>query len=99
MRIDLLTLFPEMCEAVMAESIIGRARRKGALQVCCHQFRDFSGNKHNRVDDTIFGGGMGMLLMAEPAYNIYVPAGKNIDSTAREGTFTRGKLGDTLRPL
>ena len=66
MRIDLLTLFPEMCEAVMAESIIGRARRKGALQVCCHQFRDFSGNKHNRVDDTIFGGGMGMLLMAEP---------------------------------
>ena len=66
MRIDLLTLFPEMCETVMAESIIGRARRKGALQVCCHQLRDFSGNKHNRVDDTIFGGGMGMLLMAEP---------------------------------
>ena len=66
MRIDLLTLFPEMCETVMAESIIGRARRKGALQVCCHQFRDFSGNKHNRVVDTIFGGGMGMLRMAEP---------------------------------
>ena len=66
MRIDLLTLFPDMCETVMAESIIGRARRKGALQVCCHQFRDFSGNKHNRVDDTLFGGGMGMLLMAEP---------------------------------
>ena len=34
--------------------------------MCCHQFRDFSGNKHNRVDDTLFGGGMGMLLMAEP---------------------------------
>lgn len=66
MRIDILTLFPEMCETVMAESIVGRARKKGALQVCCHQFRDFSGNKHNRVDDTIFGGGMGMLLMAEP---------------------------------
>ena len=66
MRIDLLTLFPDMCETVMAESIIGRARRKGALQVCCHQFRDFSGNKHNRVDDNLFGGGMGMLLMADP---------------------------------
>lgn len=66
MRIDLLTLFPEMCETVMAESIVGRARRKGVLQVCCHQFRDFSGNKHNRVDDNLFGGGMGMLLMAEP---------------------------------
>ena len=61
-----MTLFPEMCEAVMGESIIGRARKKGVLQVFCHQFRDFAGNKHNRVDDTIFGGGMGMLLMAEP---------------------------------
>lgn len=66
MRIDILTLFPEMCETVMAESIIGRARKKGAVQVCCHQIRDFANNKHNRVDDTIFGGGMGMLLMADP---------------------------------
>ncbi len=66
MRIDLLTLFPEMCETVMAESIIGRARKKGALQVCCHQIRDFAFDKHSRVDDTLFGGGMGMLLMAEP---------------------------------
>ena len=66
MRIDLLTLFPEMCETVMAESIVGRARKKGALQVCCHQIRDFANNKHNRVDDCPFGGGMGMLLMAEP---------------------------------
>ncbi len=66
MRIDLITLFPEMCETVMAESIIGRARKKGAIQVCCHQIRDFANNKHNRVDDCPFGGGMGMLLMAEP---------------------------------
>ena len=66
MRIDLLTLFPEMCETVMAESIIGRARKKGVLQVCCHQIRDFAFDKHSRVDDTLFGGGMGMLLMAEP---------------------------------
>ncbi len=66
MRIDLLTLFPEMCEAVMAESIIGRARRKGAVQVCCHQIRDYAYDKHQRVDDCPFGGGMGMLLMAEP---------------------------------
>lgn len=66
MRIDLVTLFPEMCETVMAESIIGRARKKGAIQVCCHQIRDYANNKHNRVDDCPFGGGMGMLLMAEP---------------------------------
>lgn len=66
MRIDLLTLFPEMCETVMAESIIGRARRKGAVQVCCHQIRNYAYDKHQRVDDSPFGGGMGMLLMAEP---------------------------------
>ena len=66
MRIHILTLFPEMCETVMAESIIGRARKRGAVQVCCHQIRDFAYDKHNRVDDTLFGGGMGMLMMAEP---------------------------------
>lgn len=66
MRIDLLTLFPEMCEAVMSESIIGRARRKGAVQICCHQIRDYAYDRHKRVDDSPFGGGMGMLLKAEP---------------------------------
>lgn len=66
MRIDILTLFPEMCETVMSESIIGRARKRGAVQVCCHQIRNFAYDKHNRVDDTLFGGGMGMLMMAEP---------------------------------
>ncbi|CAB1250332.1 tRNA(m1G37)methyltransferase [Ruminococcaceae bacterium BL-6] len=66
MRIDLLTLFPDVCETVMAESIVGRARKKGALQVCCHQIRDYAHDKHSRVDDCPFGGGMGMLLMAEP---------------------------------
>ena len=62
----MLTLFPDVCETVMAESIVGRARKKGALQVCCHQIRDYAHDKHSRVDDCPFGGGMGMLLMAEP---------------------------------
>jgi tRNA (guanine37-N1)-methyltransferase len=66
MRIDFLTLFPEMCETVMSESIIGRARKKGAVEVCFHQIRDFAFDKHNRVDDCPFGGGKGMLMMAEP---------------------------------
>ena len=61
-----MTLFPDMCEAVMAESIIGRARKKGAVQVCCHQIRDYAFDKHSRVDDCPFGGGMGMLMIAEP---------------------------------
>lgn len=66
MRIDILTLFPEMCNAVINESIIGRAQKKGAIEVFCHQIRDYANDKHNRVDDTVYGPGMGMLMMAEP---------------------------------
>ena len=66
MRIDVITLFPEMCESVLSESIIGRARRSGAIEINCHQLRDFALDKHRRVDDTTYGGGMGMLMMAEP---------------------------------
>ena len=66
MRIDLITLFPEMCEAVLSESIIGRARNKGLVEICCHQLRDFAFDKHRRVDDSTYGGGMGMLMKAEP---------------------------------
>ncbi len=67
MRIDIFTLFPEMFPPALDHSIVGRARKKGVLQICCHQLRDFSPDQRNRkVDDTVFGGGKGMLLMAEP---------------------------------
>lgn len=66
MRIDILTLFPEMCKMVMGESIIGRAIEKGVLEINCHQIRDYTYDKHNRVDDYPYGGGKGMLLLAEP---------------------------------
>ena len=66
MRIDIITLFPEMCEAVLSESIIGRARESGAVQINCHQLREFAFDKHRRVDDAPYGGGKGMLMMAEP---------------------------------
>lgn len=66
MRIDLITLFPEMCDVVLNESIIGRAQKKGALEIVTHQLRDFAFDKHKRVDDTPYGGGMGMLMKAEP---------------------------------
>jgi tRNA (guanine37-N1)-methyltransferase len=71
MRIDILTLFPEMCQRVMDESIIGRAQRSGKVEIVCTNIRDFSGNKHNKVDDTPYGGGMGMVMAAEPIYNCY----------------------------
>ncbi|MDD6251070.1 MAG: tRNA (guanosine(37)-N1)-methyltransferase TrmD [Oscillospiraceae bacterium] len=66
MRIDIITLFPEMCESVLSESIIGRARNSGKVEIVCHQLRDFAFDKHRRVDDAPYGGGMGMLMMAEP---------------------------------
>lgn len=66
MRIDIFTLFPEMFPMVLENSIVGRARQRGLLQVVCHQLRDFSPDPRGRVDDTVFGGGKGMLLMAEP---------------------------------
>ena len=71
MRIDILTLFPEMCEAVMSESIIGRARKSGAVEINCTNIRDFSGNKHNKVDDMPYGGGMGMVMAASPIYDCF----------------------------
>lgn len=71
MRIDILTLFPEMCETVMSESIIGRARAAGKVEIVCTNIRDFSGNKWNKVDDTPYGGGMGMIMAADPIYNCY----------------------------
>ena len=71
MRIDILTLFPEMCETVMSESIIGRARRAEKVEIVCTNIRDFAGNKHNKVDDMPYGGGMGMIMAADPIYNCY----------------------------
>ena len=71
MRIDIATLFPDMCETVLSESIIGRARKKGALSINCLQIRDFSTDKHRRVDDTPFGGGMGMVMQCQPIYDCF----------------------------
>lgn len=66
MKIEIATLFPEMCERVVSESIIGRARRAGKLDISCINIRDYSDDRFHRVDDTPYGGGMGMVLEAEP---------------------------------
>ncbi len=71
MRIDIATLFPEMCEAVLSTSIIGRARKAGFIEVYCHNIRDFSEDKHQRVDAAPYGGGNGMLMQADPIYRCY----------------------------
>ena len=71
MRIDIATLFPEMCEAVLSTSIIGRARRAGFIEIYCHNIRDYSEDKHQRVDAAPYGGGNGMLMQADPIYRCY----------------------------
>lgn len=71
MRIDILTLFPEMCSAVLKESIIGRAREKGLIEINCTNIRDYTADKHGRVDDAPYGGGTGMIMQTQPIYDCF----------------------------
>lgn len=71
MRFDIMTLFPELVSGVLSESIIGRAQKAGYLSVHAHNIRDWSEDKNRRVDDTPYGGGMGMLMAAPPVYKCY----------------------------
>ena len=68
MRIDIVTLFPEVALAPLSDSIIQRARAAGLVEVVAHQLRDWSEDKHRRVDDSLCGGGQGMLLKPEPLF-------------------------------
>ncbi|MBO5041463.1 MAG: tRNA (guanosine(37)-N1)-methyltransferase TrmD [Clostridia bacterium] len=71
MRFDIMTLFPDLVTHVLGESIIGRAQKSGACDIYAHNIRDYSEDKNRRVDDTPYGGGMGMLMAAPPIYNCY----------------------------
>ncbi len=69
MNIHYLTLFPKMYDGILNTSILGRAKEKGIVDYHTINFRDFSGNKHNKVDDYPYGGGAGMVLKPEPVFN------------------------------
>lgn len=71
MRIDILTLFPAMCDTVMRESIIGRARQAGKVEINCIDIRDYTLDKHRRVDDKPYGGGMGMVMAPQPIFDCF----------------------------
>ena len=71
MRIDILTLFPDMCNTVMSESVIGRARQSGKVEINCIDIRDYTLDKHRRVDDKPYGGGMGMIMAPQPIYDCF----------------------------
>lgn len=68
MRIDVLTLFPEVLEAFFSASIIGRARQNGLVTIRNTNIRDFATDRHRSVDDRPFGGGPGMVLMCDPVF-------------------------------
>ncbi|MEN6418544.1 MAG: tRNA (guanosine(37)-N1)-methyltransferase TrmD [Clostridiaceae bacterium] len=69
MRIDILTIFPEMFEGVLGSSMLGRARQNGLVDIRVHNIRDYTDNKHKKTDDYPFGGGAGMVMMAQPIFD------------------------------
>jgi len=81
MKIQVLTLFPDMFSAILSESIIGRARERSLIDIQLINIRDFSTDKHYKVDDYPFGGGAGMVLMPQPIFDAMEsigPAGKRL---------------------
>ena len=73
-----MTLFPEMCERVLNESIIGRSREGGLVEINCVNIRDYSTDKHRRVDDTTYGGGTGMIMQCQPIFDCFADLERQI---------------------
>ena len=102
MNYHVLTLFPEMIEQGMHTSIIGRAMEKGLLSLDAVNIRDFSTDKHKRVDDYIYGGGAGLLMQAEPVYQAYLSVKEKIGKAPRviymtpQGQVFHQKLAEEL---
>ncbi len=69
MRLDVLTLFPEMFSGYLSQSILNKSIERGLVEIHVHNMRDWSTDKHNKIDDRPFGGGPGMILMVEPVVN------------------------------
>ena len=96
MKFHILTLFPELISSVLNESIIGRAQKNGIIDVSAHNIRDYTKNKHRKVDDTPYGGGKGMLMATQPIYDCY----KAVREAMPEGNIKtvymspRGKIFD-----
>lgn len=84
MRFDIMTLFPDLVGTVLGESIIGRAQNSGYISVNTYNIRDYSEDKHRRVDDTPYGGGKGMLMAAPPIYNCYSAVAERIKNEEKE---------------
>ena len=95
MKINVLTLFPEMFTAVTESSILGKAGEKGILDINLINIRDFSLDKHKKADDYPFGGGVGMVMLAQPIFD----ALKSIDAKGKKIMYMspRGKILDQAK--
>jgi tRNA (guanine-N1)-methyltransferase len=96
MRIDVLTLFPEMFDGVFGASILGKARDKGIVALEAINFRDYSNNKHNTVDDYPYGGGGGMVLKAEPVFSAVEDLMAKKESEARPRVILMCPQGESF---
>src|SRR4030067_2053589 len=104
MRVDIITIFPEMFAAFFSGGVVRRALDKGRLEVCVHNLRDYTHDRHKQVDDRPFGGGEGMVLKPEPVFEaveairregpslVYLlsPQGRRLDSALAEEVSRRG---------
>ena len=103
MKITILTIFPEMFESVLNSSILGRAREQGLLEVDCVDIRPFSDRKHKNTDDYPFGGGAGMVMLAQPIMDAMQHVtgecftGKRIYMGPRGTTLTTRKARELAR--
>ena len=101
MKIDIMTLFPEMINAVMRESIIGRAQDKGVIEVKATNIRDYALDKHHKADDAPYGGGRGQVMLAEPLYLCHqaLSAGEHVHTvflSAQGQPFNQQKARELL---
>jgi len=91
MRIDIITLFPEICRAPLNESMMKRAQENGALELRIHNLRDWTNDKHHVVDDAPFGGGQGMVMKPEPIF----AAVEDLRSETRKTSNTQHRTSNT----
>ena len=106
MRIDILTLFPEMFDCVLSASMLGRAQAGGLIDIRVHNIRDYTDNKHRKADDYPFGGGAGLVMMAQPIYDcmdavlegqkarriLLTPRGKTLNQTIAKTLSSEERL-------
>ncbi|HSV26918.1 MAG TPA: tRNA (guanosine(37)-N1)-methyltransferase TrmD [Sedimentisphaerales bacterium] len=88
MRIDILTLFPEMFESPLSHSILKRAKEKGVVEVALWNIRDFTADKHGKVDDKPYGGGPGMVMMCQPVFDCFEHVAKQSPHKGRTFILT-----------